>query len=63
MNITDKIIDVVASPCINVCEVDDTNICSGCYRSLDEIAAWSSLSDTEQSVIVEQANKRRDAVK
>jgi len=61
MNKTDHVIGLVLSPCINICEVDETNICTGCYRSLNEIAAWSSLSNTEQRMVVDQANKRRDA--
>jgi predicted Fe-S protein YdhL (DUF1289 family) len=37
------------SPCINVCRIDDaTGLCVGCLRSLDEIAAWSVLSDHER---------------
>jgi uncharacterized protein len=36
----------VASPCNNVCRIDDaTGWCIGCARNLDEIAAWSSLDD------------------
>ena len=36
----------VASPCINVCRIDDaTGLCVGCLRTLHEIAAWSTLSD------------------
>lgn len=33
------------SPCISVCRIDEVSgLCLGCLRSLDEIAAWSSLS-------------------
>jgi uncharacterized protein len=39
----------VPSPCINVCRIDDANgLCVGCLRTLDEIAAWSVLSDGER---------------
>jgi predicted Fe-S protein YdhL (DUF1289 family) len=58
----DQVSDVVSSPCVNICEVNDANICTGCYRSLDEISTWSSLSNSEQKIIVLQANKRRDKV-
>jgi len=34
--------DDVASPCINVCRMSqETALCEGCLRTLDEIAAWS----------------------
>ncbi|WP_066547817.1 MULTISPECIES: DUF1289 domain-containing protein [unclassified Sphingomonas] len=33
--------DFVASPCINVCRIDDaTGWCAGCGRTLTEIAGW-----------------------
>jgi len=37
------------SPCINVCRIDEaTRLCVGCLRTLDEIAAWSVLTDGER---------------
>jgi len=42
-------VQMVPSPCINVCRIDEaTGVCVGCLRSLDEIAAWSVLSDHER---------------
>lgn len=36
----------VPSPCISVCRMDSgTGLCEGCFRTLDEIVAWSKLSD------------------
>jgi predicted Fe-S protein YdhL (DUF1289 family) len=44
--------DPVRSPCINVCRIDpDTGLCEGCYRTLDEIAAWSSMADDEKRAV------------
>lgn len=32
----------VASPCINVCSMtQDNSYCQGCFRTIDEICAWS----------------------
>ena len=43
----------VASPCINVCKMNpQTQLCEGCFRTLDEIAAWSALSDGERSAVL-----------
>lgn len=34
--------DVVPSPCVSVCKMNaDRSLCLGCYRSIDEIRAWS----------------------
>jgi predicted Fe-S protein YdhL (DUF1289 family) len=42
----------VPSPCISVCTMNpDTGLCNGCYRTLDEIAAWSGLSDADKRVL------------
>jgi predicted Fe-S protein YdhL (DUF1289 family) len=39
----------VLSPCINVCRMDPaTGFCEGCYRTLDEIAAWSRMTDAQK---------------
>ena len=40
---------MIASPCINVCRIDEsTALCVGCLRTLDEIATWSVLSDDQR---------------
>ena len=30
----------IKSPCIEVCALDDHNVCIGCYRTADEIIDW-----------------------
>lgn len=36
----------IPSPCINVCRIDPVQgLCSGCFRTLDEIAAWGMSDD------------------
>ena len=43
----------VPSPCISVCVIDPgTDLCAGCLRTLDEIAAWSVLDDDARGAIV-----------
>jgi uncharacterized protein len=42
----------VASPCVSVCRIDATSgWCLGCARSLEEIAAWSSLDDAGKRAV------------
>ena len=45
--------DRVPSPCISVCELDaDGVLCTGCFRTLDEIAAWGTLdADAKRRVL------------
>jgi len=36
----------VPSPCISVCRMDArSGLCAGCLRTIEEIAAWSTMSD------------------
>ena len=42
----------VPSPCRQLCALDPaTRICTGCGRTLDEIARWSSMSDAERAAV------------
>ena len=51
----------VASPCINICDLDDDSICVGCYRAIEEIAGWGMLDNAEKLDVLELAKKRREA--
>jgi len=51
----------VASPCINVCTLDPaTQVCLGCFRTLDEIAAWGTSSNAERAAIRAELPRRRE---
>lgn len=53
----------VASPCISLCRMNaESGLCEGCFRSLDEIARWSSRSDAEKRDILARVSERRVAV-
>ncbi|GKS98524.1 DUF1289 domain-containing protein [Acidovorax sp. SUPP3434] len=44
--------DGVPSPCISVCRLSaDGTSCDGCFRTLDEIRAWSGADDAERRAI------------
>ena len=52
----------VASPCISVCVLDaDGALCLGCFRTLDEIAAWSLLDDDAKRGVLAALPERRSA--
>lgn len=43
----------IESPCIRVCVVHpEAGICTGCFRTTDEIARWSGMSPTERRQIM-----------
>jgi predicted Fe-S protein YdhL (DUF1289 family) len=49
---------MVDSPCIGVCALNTALVCLGCGRHIDEIAAWSQLSDPMKQAIVERSKQR-----
>jgi predicted Fe-S protein YdhL (DUF1289 family) len=52
----------VASPCVNVCQVDPrSGLCLGCLRTIDEIAGWLDYSDAEKQRVLERLEERRRA--
>jgi predicted Fe-S protein YdhL (DUF1289 family) len=52
---------MIKSPCIRQCCLDDSDICVGCFRHINEITGWQKLSEQEQGVIVSRCdNKRKD---
>ena len=54
----------VESPCIKVCVVHpETRLCTGCARSIDEIAAWSRLSPEARRAIMADLPNREAAPK
>jgi uncharacterized protein len=46
------------SPCINVCVLDAHGYCRGCYRTIDEIAGWSTFSAGQQQAIWQLLSER-----
>ena len=49
----------VPSPCICVCRIDmTTGWCDGCFRTLDEVAAWSSLDDEARRAVWKELELR-----
>lgn len=49
----------VPSPCVSVCVMDPQSAtCSGCLRSLEEIGAWSRLSDAAKRQVWQRIQQR-----
>ncbi len=51
---------MTASPCISVCRLDpQTQICTGCGRTIAEIAAWPNMSDAERKAVMARLEAAR----
>ncbi|MEQ1714405.1 MAG: DUF1289 domain-containing protein [Hyphomicrobium sp.] len=43
----------IETPCVKICVIDSaTKRCTGCWRSLEEIARWSSFTASERRRIM-----------
>ncbi|WP_171099883.1 DUF1289 domain-containing protein [Ruegeria sp. HKCCD7255] len=52
--------DEVESPCIQICVVHPTErICTGCYRTIDEITRWSKMDSSERAKIMQDLPDRK----
>ena len=52
----------IASPCISVCRIDPaTDYCEGCWRTIDEIAGWATMSDERKRGVLEALSLRRSS--
>jgi predicted Fe-S protein YdhL (DUF1289 family) len=50
----------VPSPCISVCTMDPRSaLCTGCLRTIVEIAEWSRYSDADKQAVWLRIAERR----
>lgn len=56
--------DEVESPCVKICVIHPASgLCLGCYRTIDEIAAWSSLTPEARRALMATLPARAPLVK
>jgi predicted Fe-S protein YdhL (DUF1289 family) len=56
--------DEIESPCIRVCVVHpEARICTGCYRSIDEITRWSKMSPEARREVIAALPDRASLLK
>jgi predicted Fe-S protein YdhL (DUF1289 family) len=49
------------SPCNKVCVMDlQTGLCKGCYRTLEEIGRWGTMTDAERESVMKDLPSRKD---
>ena len=53
----------VPSPCVNICRMEaSSGLCAGCWRTIDEIAAWSKMDDDGKRQVWQAIALRKAAV-
>lgn len=50
--------DLVLSPCVGVCALDDDDICIGCWRSGEEITRWGYVDNDGKRAILKNVEQR-----
>lgn len=54
----------IESPCVNICVIHPrVGICAGCYRTLEEIGAWSQMAPETRSAIIAELPQRQGLLK
>ncbi|SFU16669.1 DUF1289 domain-containing protein [Sedimentitalea nanhaiensis] len=49
----------IDSPCVNICVVHPVErLCTGCLRSIDEIARWSRMTSDERAAVMAELPDR-----
>jgi predicted Fe-S protein YdhL (DUF1289 family) len=49
----------LSTPCVNVCVVDPFSaLCIGCGRTVEEIAAWTAMSESERVAVMTGLGER-----
>lgn len=53
----------IPSPCVSLCQMDDdSKLCQGCWRTIDEIIVWSSLDDEEKKQVWTLIESRKNLI-
>jgi len=47
-----------ASPCVDICRLDERGLCIGCRRTIGEITEWSRASDARRREILNELKRR-----
>ncbi|OGU35419.1 MAG: hypothetical protein A2068_07945 [Ignavibacteria bacterium GWB2_35_6b] len=51
---------MLSSPCDGNCKLNyTTKVCMGCFRTMDEILRWISLTDGQKQEILKSAEERK----
>ena len=54
----------IESPCVKICVIHPSErLCTGCYRTIEEISAWSRLSQIERDKITNELPERASKLK
>lgn len=47
------------TPCVNICRLNDSKVCVGCKRTVEQIRDWRKYSDAEKRRIMRQLEEKQ----
>lgn len=51
---------MISTPCIKICQIDPhSRLCLGCWRTLDEIAAWGAMPESQRLAVMASLPDRK----
>ena len=50
--------DVVISPCVGICALNEDDVCVGCYRTGMEISGWGDMTVNEKRAVLNLVKER-----
>ena len=50
--------EVVLSPCVGICALDENDVCIGCFRTGREISDWGDLNNEKKREVLRACGKR-----
>jgi len=48
----------IPNPCVNLCSLNNNNVCIGCYRTIDEVGAWGRYDDEQRLQVLKNCEHR-----
>ena len=49
---------IVPSPCVDICALDEEDICIGCGRTADEIVDWGIMTNEQKRQVLKNISLR-----
>ena len=49
---------IVPSPCVDICALDEKDICIGCGRTADEILDWGIMTNDQKRQVLKNISIR-----
>jgi len=52
----------IQSPCIGICAMNEVSgLCVGCFRTIEEIAQWWDMTNTQRSEVIAKLAEREQS--